>query len=122
MFESICNIDLMKILLENDLNLILKDNLLSLQNLIDINKGILKEKLKKIKEITIKHFLICENCKKHKSFCSICNDQNAMFFFEIKKTKVCERCKRVFHMKCYMERGCQECGVMALLGQINSGV
>ena len=117
-FEAMCNADLMKILLETRLNLILRENLFSLQNLIDIHKGTLKEELYKVNKVAIEHFSQCETCCKKASICSVCNDKKPIYFFEIKSTKVCETCKRVFHAKCWKEKGCQDCGLMNLLGQI----
>jgi hypothetical protein len=96
----------------------MRDNLFSLQNLLDIYQGKLKILIMEVINVAKEHFRGCGVCVKKTNACSICKDKKPLYFFEIKKTKVCKTCRKVFHFKCFMEKGCQECGLLSLLGQI----
>lgn len=110
MYDAICNVELIEPIMKNKLNYFLKPILLSLKNMYDIYNGSEKLSLSQDVDFIIRHFYQCKICQDRRGYiCSMCNNAVKIFPFELKETKGCSKCKKLYHRKCLLEENCP-CG------------
>ena len=60
-----------------------------------------------------KHIAGCNLCKLKGFYCEICKNSEILYPFDTDSTKRCDKCKSVFHIKCYDEKydknNCSKC-------------
>jgi len=76
-------------------------NLYSIQDLIDINSGLLLPFLQRITQIFQEHIQNCVLCKAKGFICEICNNDHKILFPFEKEAAVCPQCEAAFHKRCY---------------------
>jgi len=109
-FDMICDpLCIVNIMGGENINLLLKQNLFSLENLIEINKGNMLLYLEKCYEIANKHVVNCEICSTRGKRCEICQIESKIFHYDIKNTAICNSCKRLYHSKCFIQKRCPDC-------------
>lgn len=86
------------------------DNLYSLRDLIDTQKGLLLKPMIEIQKQWQAHILSCTLCKSKGYFCEICKSQEIIFPFQVGLTKLCRKCKTLYHRNCYIDvKKCLKC-------------
>lgn len=78
-------------------------DLYSIQDLMDINSGLLLPFLQRITQIFQEHIQNCILCKAKGFICEICDNDHVIFPFE-KEASVCPHCEAAFHKRCYAKR------------------
>lgn len=106
MYDSICNTEFIERLLGSRINYCLKQNIFSLKNLYDIYNSQEEVYLSKIVESLSAHFYQCKECQKKGYKCKICNNAARIFPFELRTTKGCTTCKKLYHRECFQVKGC----------------
>ncbi len=110
LYDSICRPSIVSDLMPSYLNLLLKKNLLSVKNFIEINQGSLITRLKDWLKQFKDHFRGCERCQLKGRICGGCGDPGQkVFYFEIGTTRICKRCKAIYHKTCWAVKGCYTC-------------
>jgi Putative zinc-RING and/or ribbon len=110
LYDSICRPSILTDLMPSHANLLIKKNLLSIKNFVEIKDGSLPVKMKDWLRIFRDHFRGCERCTKKGLICGGCRDAtNKVFLFEISATRVCRRCHTLFHRTCWAVKGCSVC-------------
>lgn len=103
--------------LENKLLLQLKDrqhfvdssNVYSLQDLIDVNSGVLLPFLTKIHSLFLTHIKSdCQLCQAKGFVCELCGKDEVIFAFDPHSTQ-CKQCRTVFHKICFKSGVCPKC-------------
>lgn len=108
----ICDISMMHNLMQDKLNLVLKENLFSLKNLTEIFNGSLHKYLEKCLEIFFQHVNKCQHCLQKGRNCEICKSEKKIFIFELGNMFRCLHCKRVYHLECSKNNECVHCQVI----------
>ncbi|KAG8235628.1 hypothetical protein J437_LFUL014886 [Ladona fulva] len=83
----------------------------SMQDLIDVNTGVLLEYLKNIQTIFIKHIKEdCKLCYGKGYICEVCGEEPVIFPFDAAVT-ICQKCQSVYHKLCWTKRNqqCRKC-------------
>ena len=106
MYDSICNVELIEGVLKAKLNYCLKQNLFSLRNLSNIYNAQELSVLEEIYAALSKHFNRCKDCLKKGFICKICNKPDRIFTFELRETKGCGKCKKLYHVHCLRYKPC----------------
>lgn len=88
-------------------------SLVNLEQLSQTSSRFLK-KLSKMLALIHDHIQQCPYClKKGGKHCSLCNDLEPIFEYNISETKKCQECKRLFHKSCFKatngQIGCPLC-------------
>ncbi|KAM3146014.1 hypothetical protein pb186bvf_002007 [Paramecium bursaria] len=109
MYDTICDPKLMQGLLENRMNLCLKQNLFSLKDLYEIYNGSLYKILMGYYAILIKHVDFCKSCSKRGQICQICQNIIPVHAFDIQNGTYCEKCLNLYHRKCLELGNCPHC-------------
>lgn len=110
LYDSICRPDIVTDLMPAHQNLLLKKNLLSIKNFVELQEGQLLPKMKEWLRVFRDHFRGCERCFKKGWVCTGCRDQtNKVFAFEISSTRICRRCRSLYHQTCWAVKGCTKC-------------
>jgi len=78
-------------------------DLYSIQDLIDIDSGLLLPFMQRITQIFQEHIQNCILCKAKGFICEICDNDHVIFPFE-KEAAVCSQCEATFHKRCYARR------------------
>lgn len=103
--------------LESKLLLQLKDrqhfvdnsSVYSLQDLIDVNSGLLLPFLTKIHSLFLTHIKSdCQLCQAKGFVCEFCGKDEVIFAFDPHSTQ-CKQCRTVFHKKCFKSGVCPKC-------------
>ena len=79
-------------------------NLYSIQDLVDINSGLLLPFLQRITQIFQEHIQNCILCKAKGFICEICNNDYYILFPFEKDVATCPRCEAAFHKRCYTKQ------------------
>lgn len=106
MYDSICNTEFIERLLKHKLNYCLQINLFSLKNLYDIYNGQEEVTLGKTIDSLRAHFYQCKECQKKGYKCKSCNNPVRIFPFELRTTKGCSKCRKLYHRVCFQIKGC----------------
>lgn len=110
LFDSICRPSILTDLMPSHTNLLLKKNILSIKNFVEISENLLPAKMRDWLRIFRDHFKGCERCMKKGLICGGCRDaSNKVFLFEISATRVCRTCHTLFHKTCWAVKGCSVC-------------
>lgn len=97
MYDTICNVDFIVNLLGNRINYCLKQNIFSLKNLYDIYNSQEELHVKRAVDSLSTHFYQCADCQKKGFKCKSCNNPVKIFTFELRSTKGCAKCKKLYH-------------------------
>ena len=82
--------------------IVLKEYIFSLKDLIEIHNRTFIKKLKKIKNIFIRHLKEeCLLCKYEGHICLICQNEERIYFYDSEKVIYCKKCKKCFHRNCF---------------------
>ncbi|XP_065172084.1 run domain Beclin-1-interacting and cysteine-rich domain-containing protein [Atheta coriaria] len=83
----------------------------SLEDLIMIRTGELKNKLKYIVEVCCRHTSECELCLARGFICEICKSAEVLFPWQMKIVSRCAQCGSCFHSKCWnkVDAPCARC-------------
>ena len=82
--------------------IVLKENIFSLKDLIEIHNRTFIKKLKNIKNIFIRHLKEeCLLCKYEGHICLICQNEERIYFYDSEKVIYCKKCKKCFHRNCF---------------------
>lgn len=102
--------DRLKETLENmDAHIILKPDLYSIQNLVDVKNGELCKKLQNLIVICNKHIINCQLCQARGFVCEICNKNKILFPWDFRLVTRCVDCGSCYHKKCYDSRKVPMC-------------
>ena len=128
MYDLICDGSIMLDILQDHSNLALQSNLLSLRNFCEISDGSLFRFMERVYFLTENHISKCDvkfkkklkklkknkfkkkDCQNKGVICKICNSKKKIFSFEHKKKK-CQKCKMIYHEKCYKQLNCIKCAI-----------
>lgn len=83
----------------------------SMQDLIDINSGVLQEYLMQIHMTYAQHIKEqCEICKGHGYYCELCDCDQILYPFD-DGAAICPQCSWTFHTECFLRnnRQCPRC-------------
>jgi len=124
-YDMICNPSLVQELMTDKINLVLKENLFSLENLLDIYNGALIKLLNKCIFLLVRHVEHCEvsfifliwrkyffffkDCQLKGVYCKLCNLEKKIFVFDMNNTCLCPKCKRLYHSNCLQSKVCIYC-------------
>ena len=82
--------------------IVLKEDIFSLKDLIEIHNRTFIKKLKNIKNIFIRHLKEeCLLCKYEGHICLICQNEERIYFYDSEKVIYCKKCKKCFHRNCF---------------------
>ena len=110
LFDSICRPSIVADLMPNYLNLLLKKNLLSVKNFVEIESGSLLHRMNDWLSQFKEHFLGCERCNQKGLVCGQCKDQDSkVFLFDVRESKICKKCQQIYHRVCWAAKGCMRC-------------
>ena len=110
LYDTICRPSIVADLMPNYLNLLLKKNMLSVKNFVEIESGTLLSKMNEWLHQFKDHFEGCDRCSKKGIVCNQCNDiDNKVFIFNIRDSKICKKCSRIYHRVCWNTKGCISC-------------
>ncbi|KAF7488307.1 Pleckstrin homology domain-containing family M member 3 [Sarcoptes scabiei] len=88
-------------------------HLYSLNDLQQIHNKLLENTLCQAINFARKHIAACDLCKAKGFHCEICKNNEILYPFDTETTRRCDKCKNVFHRKCYEEKyeknNCQKC-------------
>ncbi|KAF0751567.1 Uncharacterized protein FWK35_00032927, partial [Aphis craccivora] len=102
--------DRLKELLEiMDAHIILKPDLYSIQNLVDVKNGELGKKLQNLIAACNKHVFNCQLCQARGFVCEICNNNKILFPWDFRFVTRCVDCGSCYHKKCYDSRKVPMC-------------
>ncbi|XP_025191827.1 run domain Beclin-1-interacting and cysteine-rich domain-containing protein [Melanaphis sacchari] len=102
--------DRLKELLEIiDAHIILKPDLYSIQNLVDVKNGELGKKLQNLIVTCNKHIINCQLCQARGFVCEICNNNKILFPWDFRFVTRCVDCGSCYHKKCYDSRKVPMC-------------
>jgi len=87
-------------------NLVLKDCILSLNQLEEFREGFLEKKLLSITKLLTKHVLECKLCSLEKKQCSVCKGGRDFYEFEIEMGGQCPTCRKFCHLHCQLFHQC----------------
>ncbi len=91
--------------------IVLKEYIFSLKDLLDINNKTFINKLKKIKEIFVRHIREeCLECKYDGNICGYCMSEEKIYFYNSEEVVYC-KCKNCFHKECYEQNYGHNCHV-----------
>ena len=91
--------------------IVLKEYIFSLKDLLDINNKTFINKLKKIKEIFVRHIREeCLECKYDGNICGYCMSEEKIYFYNSEEVIYC-KCKNCFHKECYEQNYGHNCHV-----------
>lgn len=93
--------------------------MLSMRDLVDLQRGTLLPLVKKIAAAYRSHILSkCSVCKARGAFCRGCNSKQIIYPFMFQQTVRCAKCNNLFHRNCWNPTACLMC---ALKGGGSSG-
>jgi hypothetical protein len=82
--------------------IVLKEYIFSLRDLNDIYNKTFTNKLKKIKEIFVKHITEeCLQCKYDGHICNFCRSEEKIYFYNSEKVKYLKKYNYCYHKDCY---------------------
>ncbi|KAH7646410.1 duf4206 and run domain containing protein [Dermatophagoides farinae] len=88
-------------------------HLYSINDLQQIYNNVLATTLRQVITFAKKHIAGCNLCKLKGFYCEICKNSEILYPFDTDSTKRCDKCKSVFHIKCYDEKydknNCSKC-------------
>ncbi|CAG2109896.1 unnamed protein product [Medioppia subpectinata] len=88
-------------------------HLYSVTDLFQVQNNLMSQTLAKVITFAKNHVLSCPLCTLKGYFCEICNSSQILYPFNTEATKRCEKCKTVFHLRCFNERydkhSCPKC-------------
>lgn len=104
-------IALLHLLATNRKHLMVKNGLYSLNDLVDIERGILSKELTSFSGELQKHVkLTCPSCVNLGQICGICGNVEEKLYAFDEGTRVCEKCGTVMHKTCVSRSsGCPNC-------------
>lgn len=110
LYDSICRPNIITDIMPAYTNLLLKRNLLSIKNFVEIKNGSLEKSARDWISKFRPHFTGCPRCKLKGKTCASCGDaENMIYLFEVENTRICKRCKQVYHRACWAVKGCVNC-------------
>ena len=81
--------------------IVLKENIFSLKDLMEIYNETFIKKLKAIKEMFISHIRNeCDSCKYEGDLCINCLNEDKINFYDSEEINYCRKCFKSFHKKC----------------------
>ena len=81
--------------------IVLKENLFSMRDLVEINKKSFYKKIKGFKNKFVKHIREeCSDCYFDGEICTKCGFNEKIFFYDTDNVFYCKICKRSFHKRC----------------------
>lgn len=84
-------------------------NVYSLQDLVDVNTGLLLPFLTKIHSLFLTHIKSdCQLCQGKGFVCEFCGKDEVIFAFDPHSSQ-CKQCRTVFHKICFRSGGCPKC-------------
>eukprot|EP00117_Sycon_ciliatum_P040711 scpid30216/ scgid29869/ Pleckstrin homology domain-containing family M member 3 len=89
------------------------EHIYSVQDLIQVQSGVLVPSLKKLLAFASKHIHECEVCRMKGFICEICKDEDVIFAFDVASCTQCARCLAVFHRTCKAKVPCPKCQRLA---------
>jgi len=109
MYDMICEGLYVLDLVGQEANLLLKINLLSLKQIVEIKEGALVKFIERIYGLLNKHIQSCNICQSKGKICPHCHDKKRIFPYDIRNTSICRNCKTLFHTHCLKRRSCVVC-------------
>ena len=87
--------------------LVLLENLFSLKDLMEMEKGIFLDKIKIYFENFEKHIIKeCKTCEYKGGYCNNCNTNEKLFCYQIEIVHLCKICGNIYHRKCSLVHIC----------------
>jgi len=105
MYDMICEGLYVLDLIGQNSNLLLKVNLLSLKQIVDIKEGAMMKFIERTHALLTKHIQSCNICQNKGKICSHCHDKQLIFPYDIRNTSICRKCKTLYHTHCLKRRG-----------------
>ena len=89
----------------------------SLIDLIDLHQQRMMPFLTQVAENYITHITSCETCRGKGFFCEICDSDELLFAFQLKKVTKCPKCKALYHRECFnpLSSECPRCKRMSVI-------
>ncbi|CAH0557588.1 unnamed protein product [Brassicogethes aeneus] len=82
----------------------------SIEDLVHIKSGELKNKLKLLVELCCRHTSECKICTARGFICEICNSEEIIFPWQMRIVRRCSKCGSCYHSKCWKaEVDCLKC-------------
>ncbi|KAJ8920839.1 hypothetical protein NQ315_015631 [Exocentrus adspersus] len=83
----------------------------SLEDLVNIRTGDMKSRLKILVEICCRHTTECKLCLARGFICEICNADDVIFPWQMRRVTRCEKCGSCYHSACWKpaEGTCKKC-------------
>ncbi|VVC29737.1 Putative zinc-RING and/or ribbon,RUN domain,Zinc finger, RING/FYVE/PHD-type [Cinara cedri] len=108
---------LKKLLDDLEAHIILKPDLYSIQNMLDVKNGELSKKLKNIIITCKMHITNCQLCQARGFICEMCTSEEILFPWDFTLVTRCVDCGTCYHKKCFNSRKvsiCPRCPRMAM--------
>ncbi|XP_066562513.1 protein associated with UVRAG as autophagy enhancer isoform X2 [Amia ocellicauda] len=86
-----------------------EQHLFSLEDLVNIKRGLLQTQARALLKLASAHVEICELCLAKGFICEFCKSKEVLFPFQRETCKRCEECKACFHKYCFKEEDCPKC-------------
>lgn len=100
----------LKLNLDNPFYTIQDLQLYSIDDLVKIQNGTTKNKLKYLVDLCCNHIIDCELCKAQGHICEICQSAEIIFPWQLKKVNRCDKCGNCYHKDCWkLDEVCKKC-------------
>ncbi|XP_069061491.1 protein associated with UVRAG as autophagy enhancer isoform X1 [Pleurodeles waltl] len=91
-------------------NLTEEQHLFSLDDLVQVKRGLLLPVLKDLVKTSMMHVQSCELCQAKGFICEFCQSSEVLFPFQTEVVKRCNVCRTCFHKRCFkLEGDCPKC-------------
>ncbi|XP_069495161.1 protein associated with UVRAG as autophagy enhancer isoform X2 [Ambystoma mexicanum] len=85
-------------------------HLFTLDDLVQVKRGLLLPRLKELFKASVQHVENCELCQAKGFICEFCQRLDILFPFQTEVAKQCDDCKACFHKRCFkQDRTCPKC-------------
>lgn len=110
LLDTICDPQLLLKKMTSNKHLLLKRHLFTVYNIQEMQEGTLISQLSQILESLKAHCMQCELCQARSACCGFCS-KSRIYHFDLQGTRICGHCCRIFHLNCFISRGCPICAV-----------
>ncbi|XP_078513448.1 protein associated with UVRAG as autophagy enhancer isoform X2 [Lissotriton helveticus] len=91
-------------------NLTEEQHLFSLDDIVQVKRGLLLPLLKDLVKTSVVHVQSCELCQAKGFICEFCHRSEVLFPFQTEVVTKCNVCKTCFHKRCFKSEGdCPKC-------------